>query len=766
MRDNTELMPKRFLWIIFFTGFSTLVYEICWVRQATLIFGVSVYAYSAVLTAYMGGMAIGNLLFGKKADRTTYLYRLFAYLQIGLALSGILAVFLLSGFRGTYAYLVQILQPNHSTITIIRLSLALIAMILPAICIGGMVPVMARINAMRDGQVGYDVGNVYVINTLGSVVGCGITAILLIRWMGLRETVFLAAGLNLVLAYVISRTMAIQVPIKIRSKQQTHMQKDKGRKQIPNFARFLLIAYGISGFAALGYEIVWARIISLHTIGAIYSFSIMLTVFLSGLTLGGLIGTRWVHRRNVGFTQFGFLEIGIGLLALLVLPIFFQINRLSIESIFGSYSITGQILFEGLLSIITLFPVTVLIGMAFPFVSSIYTMERAEKVGAEIGSVISINTIGSIVGSLLTGFLIVPALGLQRSTFLLATLNVFVGVMAIWIYTKSRERTRLVGFSILAGIILLGIFLPPRKYLGYWESVRERLLFYEEGVETTVAVYDAGPNNPKFSTVNGRIEVPTDVLSMRAFYLLGHLPALLQPNAQNALMLSFGNGISTGALATHSISNIDVVELAPEMINAAEVYSVENRNVLNINRLDVHIEDARNYLMQTKQTFDIITTDATHPANSASWILFTAEFYRDVKDHLADDGVFLQWVPIHSLSIHDYLSIIKTFQYTFPTATLWYTGGSHTLLLATSEYITSDLLGNRLSSIENESYVVEDLGTADKITRHWIMDSDQLSEFCENGEIIYDNDAFFMPDNSEMSKLIQIIQLAAIRANQ
>jgi spermidine synthase len=319
---------------------------------------------------------------------------------------------------------------------------------------------------------------------------------------------------------------------------------------------------------------------------------------------------------------------------------------------------------------------------------------------------------------------------------------------------------------VLVFAVVAAVLLPPAKYLGYWQDVAAKLIFYEEGVETTVAVFEASAENPKFSTVNGRVEVPTDVLSLRAFYLLGHLPPLLHPDAQNALMLSFGNGITTGALAAHEIPAIEVVELAPEMIDAAGVYAAENRGILHYPGLQVHVEDARNFLLQTEGQYDIITTDATHPTNASSWTLFTAEFYRQVKRHLAPDGVFLQWVPLHSMAIADYLSILRTFQTVFPTATLWYTGGSHTLLLATPQTLTDAYLKEALQSAYDEPAVLQDLGQPAEISRYWIMKAEQLRQFASPGQVVKDNDAFFLPINDEMKDLIQIIQLAAVRANR
>ena len=265
--------------------------------------------------------------------------------------------------------------------------------------------------------------------------------------------------------------------------------------------------------------------------------------------------------------------------------------------------------------------------------------------------------------------------------------------------------------------------------------------------------------------MNGRVEVPTDVLSMRAFHLLGHLPPLLNPDAQNALMLSFGNGIATGAMSTHEIQSIEVVELAPSMIDAAQLYAPENRNVLEYPGLAIQIEDARNFLLQTDQTYDLITTDATHPSNTSSWALFTTEFYDQVHQHLAPDGIFLEWVPVHSLAIADYLSVLRTFQNEFPNATLWYTGGSHTLLLATPEPLTRTSHAELRPDTVNNPAVIQDLGRPGQISRHLIMDSEQFREFAGEGRLVKDNDAFFLPINDETSELIQIIQVSAIRAN-
>jgi len=759
---------KSLLALFFLSGVSSLVYEICWVRQATLTFGVSMYAYSAVLTAYMGGMAIGGYVIGKRADETANPLRLFAWLQVSLAGLGLLAPFALSGLTALYASVARHLASGLAVLTVLRLAMSLLVLAPPAICIGATLPVMSRAYARHSGRVGRDVGGLYTVNTLGSVLGCLLTAILFIRLLGLRETVILAAAINLLVAgaaWWLMRGGMREVrsqPLPTRRKRSRSTASAPGAS--PAALRFVLWAYAISGFTSLGYEVIWARIISLHTVGAVYSFSIMLTVYLAGLVVGSLVGTWWVRRRRASIVQLGGLELGIGLLAVLVLYAFVQLPKLSLESVFSEYSVAAEVAFEGILSFITLFPVTVLIGIVFPVVSSLYTAERAEQVGLKVARVTALNTAGSILGSLLTGFVIVPVLGLQRSALALAAVNLGIGLAAVWFFSPAEPRRRLITAGVLVTAVVAAAALPPSRYLGYWQDATEQLIFYREGVEATVAVFRASQSHPKFSTVNGRVEVPTDVLSMRAFYLLGHLPPLLRPDAQNSLMLSFGNGVATGALTYHQIPSVEVVELSPEMIEAAEVYTEENRNVLEYPGLRVHVEDARNFLLQTDRRYDIITTDATHPSNACSWALFTTEFYRQVNRHLAPDGVFLQWVPLHSMAIADYLSILRTFQSVFPNATLWYTGGSHTLLLSTPERVTDAYLDDKFQAVARDPGVIQDLGT-EQISRYWIMSSDQLREFAGRGDLVHDNDAFFLPINAEMQELMQIIQLAAVRAN-
>ncbi len=765
------------LLVFFLAGVSALIYEITWVRQATLVFGVSIYAYSVVLMAYMGGMALGGYAIGKRADRTGRPGRLLAFLQVGLAVLGCLALPFLNGLTGLYSSLTRSLNlENEMALTLLRLCLALLPLTPPALFIGAAFPVMARIYARADGKVGGDLGRMYAANTLGSVAGCLLAAIVLIRAIGVQGTLFVAAALNLLTAllawFTCDNRPSLSAAIPGESSKpnpppagttQTPLAKAPPTQSLsPNALRFVIIAYTISGFVSLAYEVTWGRLIAMYVIGNVYSFSLMLAVYLTGLVVGAALSSAWIRRRGATLALFGWLEMGIGLLAVLSLFVFPRLSGMKINALFGSYSMGADILFESLLSFMTLFPVTLVIGAVFPVAVSLYSSEQSARVGFKTSRISAFNTVGSVFGSIMAGFVIIPWLGLQYTVLLLAMINLATGLAAVWM-TSTRHRITSLAPAALAVIAVF--LLPAPRYLGYWEDIANQLIFYKEGVETTVAVFGPGQNNPKFSTVNGRIEVPTDPISMRIFHLLGHLPPLLAPDAKDVLVLSFGNGIASGTIATHPVTRIDVVDLSAEMIQAArEVYTSENRGVADDPRVAVHIEDARNFLLQTGKTYDIISNDATHPSNSCSWVLYTAEFYRQVKAHLESDGVFVQWLPCHSLSIAEYKSILRTFQSVFVNATLWYTGGTHSMLVATPAPLTSEVLAARLQAGALLPEVTEDLGDASRIAGYWAFDAEGLREFSGPGPISEDATAFFLADGRETGDLINLLQVATAEA--
>jgi spermidine synthase len=747
--------------LFFVSGIAALIYQVTWVRQATLVFGVSMYAYSMVLTAFMGGSALGSYVASRWVDRLARPLRVYALLQLGIAGFGLLTPYLLTALMPFYAQLAQALPPDTPLLTPLRLVFSLLVLLPPTLLMGATLPVMARAYAAVRGRVGSDVGQLYTAETLGAALGCALAGLLLIRLWGVQATVLLAVAINLLSAagaWWLSRHTS-PPPIPTDETKLTNRHSHAHSQFTVHYSPFtILLAYALSGFAALGYEVVWTRMLAIFTLNAVFSYTIMLTTFLGGLMLGGWIGATWVRRHRATLPHFGTIQLALSLAALSTLYLFWFVpDRLTVEGISATPTLRTFILFEFLLgALILLLPAT-LLGVLFPMVVSLYTQEEPGTVGGQLGRITALNTAGAVLGALLTGFVVIPMIGLQKTVVALSLLNLALGVWAFHRYAKGQPSRWVMPGLVAVGALLLIVALPAGYYLGFRADATDQLTFYAEGVETTVAVFEVPEENFKVSFVNGRIEVPTDPISMRAFRLLGHLPAMLHPDAGRALMLSFGNGISTGSLDTHGIPQIDAVDLSAEQFAAAERYWQENYNVLRSAHLRTYVEDGRNFLLRSADLYDIITTDATHPINTSSWALFTQQFYQQVDARLAEGGVFMQWLPFHNLAEGDFKRILRTAQTVFPHTTLWYTGGSHTLLLATREPLTRERLVAAFVAAAQNQIVVDDLGPPATWPRYLAMTASRVRDYAGAGPIFTDDNAFFLPYNGDNERIMAML---------
>ena len=302
--------------------------------------------------------------------------------------------------------------------------------------------------------------------------------------------------------------------------------------------------------------------------------------------------------------------------------------------------------------------------------------------------------------------------------------------------------------------LLTLLVLPDGHYLGFREGPSEFLVFYGEGVESTVAVFDIPQENFKVSFVNGRIEVPTDEISMRAFRLLGHLPPLLKPDAERALMLSFGNGIATGSLATHGIPRIEAVDLAAEQFEAAEIYWQENHNVLDSPQLQTHVEDGRNFccrrLMCMTSSLPMPPTRPT-PAVGRSLRVSSTRAWMTAWPMTA---CLCSGSRFTACSKRTTGRSCVPSSCVFPDATLWYTGGSHTLLLATPQPATDAWLAEKLAAAQDNQVVTDDIGPALRLGSFLAMDEDELRQHTGEGSLVRDNNAYFSPHADETERIL------------
>jgi len=327
---------------------------------------------------------------------------------------------------------------------------------------------------------------------------------------------------------------------------------------------------------------------------------------------------------------------------------------------------------------------------------------------------------------------------------LIAVINLILGaaVLLSGLLTRHRVRWTTAGVAAILLVVVVTTVTAPSIELQKLSSGQKQL-FYREGSSATVVVLQYY-NGMKELRVNGISEVGTDNNSLRTFHMLGHLPLLLHENPQKALVIAFGAGIASGAVAEHPLQEIDAVEISPEVIEASECLRHENQAILDDPRLNLIIEDGRNYLLRTTSRYDVITSDSTHPMASDSWLLYTREFYELCLEKLNPGGIMAQWLPLHGLARVDYKTILKTFQTVFPDTTLWF-ANQYTLIIGSKEELTIDYsrLAQRLQ-VENIEEDLQQFGLSDPIAflGSFIMGKEAITEFTLGVPINTDNHPF------------------------
>lgn len=737
---NALLIPVLF----FFSGACGLVYEVVWARMLTVLFGTTLFAVSTVLSAFMAGLALGSFLFGRWLDRLDRPLRVFALLEFGIGLFALLFPWIVSGLGRIYGGL-HLYQDSFYVFSFIRFLLCFAVLLVPTALMGATLPVVVKFAVPRLSRLGKGVGGLYAINTLGAVAGILLVTFLLMEWLGLKGSTYIAAAVNFLIAggaWMAGRDWVVH-----RERAAEEWDARPNPRPIPTVALAAVLGgFALSGFAALGYEVAWMRLLTVgFSANSHYEFSIILTAFLLGLALGSFICSRFLDGRQDLLSLFGGIQLLIGLLGVISIPVFATLPWL-IETAKGART---WLEFEGgvfIVSTALMLVPTLLMGATFPLVSRIYT-RRLESIGRGVGDVNAINSLGAIGGAFATGFILIPLLGTEWSIKVLAGLNLLAGLAVIGLHPSlSMRRKAVVGAAASTVLAALLAFGPADvlKQVSQPASPSSRLVYYEEGAAGVVTVTRAADGFRKLR-VNGGGQVPSDYASLQLFRLLGHLPLLLHPNPQNVLVVSFGGGIALGSVAQHDLRHIDCVEIVPEVMNAARQHFGEfNHHILDhleTSPVRIAIDDGRNFLFASQNPYHVITGDATHPTSADSWVLYTRDFYQLCKDRLTPDGIMAQWLPLHGLSTENYKTILRTFQSVFPHATLWLTN-DYTVVLGTLQEVQLDLsfLEQKLRSEKVRQSLEEvNLGDPFALLSCFLMDEESLRAYVGEGPLNTDN---------------------------
>ena len=700
---NISIAKRRysgFIYLLFFlSGVTGLAYEVVWTRMFAITFGATAFAISTVLAAFMAGLALGSFYFGRFIDRRGDPIKLYAILEILIGVYALVLPFLILLLDRIYTGIYHQFSASFLAMSIVRFILSFIVLMIPATLMGGTLPVLSKFLATRLERLGLSVGSLYSINTIGGAAGCFVTGFMLIELLGIRNTIYVAAAVNLIIgaAALTLRASSHRIASETLSVEQagdSATSPDDDTIQ-PFSARLIVIGFGLSGFAALAYEVLWTRALSMVLGTTVYAFSIMLTSFLCGLALGSFILGRIVDRRRHLVLIFGGLQIAIGCFGVLSVFIFSKLPFIFLK-MFASLGNSWRdfTFIQFVLAFIVMLVPTTLMGGMFPLVSRIYTRQM-KRLGRSIGNVYSVNTVGSILGAIAAGFFLIPFIGLQNSIKLVASINVLIGLIALIgsglrLSGVSRGSVMAVAAAGLLVFLTLatvfswdkrmlanGVYFRPDQYFDINRKIDLRgtassseLLYYAEGFDSTVAIFARGPE--RILAINGMALASNRRTDLTLLGMMGHLPTLLHGSPESVLVVGLGAGVTSGMAAQHeSVKRVDCVELERKVRNAAKHFSRENRYVLDDPKLNVIMDDGRNYLQKTTSKYDVITSDPIHPWLSGAGSLYAVEHFRACKDRLNGGGVVAQWLPLYEMPERDFKTVIRTFQSVFPHTTLW-----------------------------------------------------------------------------------------------
>lgn len=710
----TSPMGAIMLALFFLSGACSLVYEVIWMRMLLVVFGVSAHAVSTVLASFMAGLALGALYFGRTTDRQAERLRTYGRLEIAIGACALAVPFIIGALDEAYVLSFRLSGESPFFAAVARFALTFAVLIVPTTLMGATLPVMSKFAVDGLARTGSTVGRLYAVNTFGAAVGVFVAAFALLPNVGVNGATYLAAATNVLLgatSLLLSRRWR-EVQTRERDiatgAQPAAPAVTDPSQDLPSWMRPLsLVAIGVSGFTALGYEVVWTRLLTiLHKAATTLSFSTILIAFLFGLAAGGAAGSRLADRWRNPAIAFGAIEMLIGLFGLASIALlgggiaWFGL----LESVFSLSKEADLLIVAGVI----MFVPTFLMGAVFPIASRLQLIELRD-VGRRVGDLYAANTGGAIAGSLAAGFALIPLIGTQLTIQLLAWTNVGLGIILLLTppLTRPARRWALVAVLLLPAVAL-SIALPGNIFARLLDQIdpQGELIYYSEDVGGTVSVYQIADGDRSLR-LNGTGEVRTDHAAMQSFRTLGNLPLLLHPEPQKALVVAFGGGVTLSSAELHPLRRLDCVEVVPAVFGAAGYFTDYNNGIaarFDSSHINLIAEDGRTHLLRTDERYDVIICDATHPTTADSWLLYTREFYELCRLSLEDGGLLAQWVPLHAMTAEDYRVVLRTFRSTFPYVSVWL-NEIYTILLGSVEpqHIDYAMLQRRLSRPEVEA---------------------------------------------------------------
>ncbi len=686
------VLPKKLqrsilLVTLFCTAFSSLVYELVWSRELSYVFGSTALAVSSVLAVFMAGLALGSLYGGKILEARQKPFRFLALLQCAIGISCILTLSAIKGVSGLQSYSFELMGGQTFWLRTALFLLTSCVLIVPTFLIGVAFPCIVQLYHAKHSLVGESVSRCYWVDTLGASLGMLLAAFFMVSTFGFFRTSVIGSILNLLTGILVfaflHKADANLAPSPSASDPIEQQANDRLNAKVVFFLFFL------SGFSALVLEVIWVRHWGLIYGSGLHAFAIVVVTFLMGLSLGSLFYNRFLKKVRNQVFLFCLIELSLGVTAAVITALFPYIESTFMKIYYAMDSYHAFIITMSLVCFSILLVPTMLMGMTLPTLCAINVSEY--HIGKDFGRLYAANSFGALAGSFCAGFIIIPALGIYHSSFLAGGIYVFIAFAFLFSFSESgisqrKASTIFIGILIFTAVVFSVLYRPNHLYTGvfytgtvykeqdYQQFVERRknakqfLRYIRNGVYGQVTV--SGTAEGMLIRTNGRIDSGTsgDLVSYQS--LLGHIPMIIHEKPFNLLNIGLGGGWTVRAAVTHpALKSIDCVEINPLIVEVNKsVFHPYNNDVINNSKLNIIINDGRNYVAHTKKTYDVVVSEPTDLSSSGISALFTREFYGCVHNILNEGGILCQWFPRYEAVERDYKIALNTIKDVFPYA--------------------------------------------------------------------------------------------------
>jgi len=648
------------------SGAAALIYEVVWFQMLQLSLGSSAVSMGVLLGVFMGGMGLGSWMFPKKVDKQHHPLKVYAYLELGIGACGMLVLLIVPLLGGVYTAIAGTGQFS----VFLRGLVAALVLLPPTLMMGATLPAIARYVETTPKGVSW-MGFFYGGNIAGAVIGTLLAGFYLLRVHDMVVATFVAVVFNIAVAGL-ALLLAKSAPYELTGVNVNDPVVEPG-------ARVVYIAIALSGLTALASQVIWARVLSLLIGATVYTFSLILAVFLVGLGIGSSLGSSMASslkhpRVALGWVQM-LLCVALAYAAYMTtasMP-FWPINPSISSDIFFNFQL------DLMRAAFVVLPGAILWGMSFPLALA-SVAEKGQDPARLVGGVYAANTAGAIVGALLASLLAIAMIGSQNAQMVLIGVSAISGLMLLASHAdesgtgKSQLATMTMLVLVTAGAGLLARSVPPMpgllvaygRYAATWVGQNE-IIYTGEGMTASVAV-SRTPNGVLNYHNAGKVQASSEPQDMRLQRMLGHMTTLIPDNPKTVVVIGCGAGVTAGAVSIDPVlTQVTIAEIEPLVPRVVSTYfSEHNFDVIRNPKVRVHLDDARHFLLTTKEKFDAITSDPLDPWVKGAATLYSREFFEVVKSRLNPGGVVTLFVQLYESSDAAVKSEIATFLEAFP----------------------------------------------------------------------------------------------------